>query len=100
LAALAGTRLEVQSSLQHEDGRATGVGSGRSQHVFKVDPNQVRQLGRGECFVIREGRAAQVQIAQAPKPRVILPREEPLPSAATALQPNLVVPPMSDDLRL
>jgi hypothetical protein len=46
-ASLAGTRLEVQSSLQHEDGRATGAGSGRSQHVFAVDPNEVRRLGPG-----------------------------------------------------
>jgi hypothetical protein len=66
LAALAGTKRAVESSLQHEDGRPTGAGSGRSQHVWKVDPNDVRALQPGECFVIRKGRAARIQIARAP----------------------------------
>jgi len=97
LAALAGTRIEVQSSLQHDHGRATGVGSGRSQHVFKVDPNDVRQLRPGECFVIRGGRAARVQIAPAPSgpelpPLVKRPHPRPEPKADTQ--------PPSDDLRL
>lgn len=63
---LAGTRRQVESSWQHEHGAATGSGSGRIQHVFKVDPNEVRGLRPGECFVIREGRAVRVQVAQAP----------------------------------
>jgi hypothetical protein len=101
LASLAGTRIEVQSSLQHLDGLATGVGSGRSQHVFKVDPNAVRRLGPGEAFVIRHGRGARVQIAQAP-PVPALPPLEPEPLAglfAAQLPPRTFQPP-PDDLRL
>jgi hypothetical protein len=99
LAALAGTRREIQSSLQHEDGWATGLGSGRSQHVFKVDPNDVRRLGPGECFVIRKGLAERVQVAQAPRG----PNFEPLPEPdftppPTAAEPEPVAR-MSEELK-
>jgi hypothetical protein len=102
LASLAGTRREVQSSLQHEDGRATGTGSGRSQHVFTVDPNEVRRLGPGEAFVIRHGRGARVQIAQAPP----VPRIPPLVTGRVVLPPRGLFAdpwksePLADDLRL
>jgi len=66
LVELAGTRRQVEASWQHEYGAATGAGSGRVQHVFKVDPNEVRSLRAGECFVIREGSAVRVQVARAP----------------------------------
>lgn len=84
LAALAGTKPEIQSSVQHEDGYATGVGSGRSQHVFKVDPNDVRQLEPGECFLMRKGRAARIQIARAPEG----PPQRPLPAFTPPSAPS------------
>lgn len=64
---LAGTRREVEARWQHEHGAATGAGSGRIQHVFKVDPNEVRGLRPGECFVMREGRAVRAQVGRAPQ---------------------------------
>jgi hypothetical protein len=66
IVALAGTQREIETSLQHERGVATGLGSGRAQHVFKVDPNEVRALEPGSCFVIRRGRAARIRVARAP----------------------------------
>jgi hypothetical protein len=97
LAALAGTKRAVESSLQHEQGRPTGVGSGRSQHVWKVDPNDVRALQPGECFVIRKGRAARVQIARAPDgstqpplPDLVVAGPSPiLPRPTAAIPPDL-----------
>ncbi len=58
--------MVVESSVQHEGGQATGMGSARMQHAFKVDPNEVRALQPGMCFVIGSGRAAKVAIARAP----------------------------------
>lgn len=100
LAALAGTKREIQSSVQHEDGYATGVGSGRLQHVFKVDPNHVRQLDPGECFLIRKGRAALIQIARAPEtpPQRPLPDYEP-PAPSSTPSDASAPEPMDDELR-
>jgi hypothetical protein len=63
---LAGTRREVEWSHQHLDDLTTGLGTGRTQHVYKVDPNKVRQLQPGECYLLRAGQAAAIKIAQAP----------------------------------
>jgi hypothetical protein len=98
LAALAGTKREIQSSLQHEDGWATGVGSGRSQHVFRVDPNEVRRLGQGECFVIRKGLAERVQIAQVPNGPKFKPLPEPDLSPPPAAESEPIVP-ISEELK-
>jgi hypothetical protein len=64
---LAGTRREVEASWQHDRGAATGMGTGRVQHVFNVHPNDVRGLAPGECFVIRSGKAVRLQVARAPQ---------------------------------
>ena len=75
---IAGTRMIVESSVQHEGGQATGMGSARMQHAFKVDPNEVRALRPGMCFVIGSGKAAKVAIARAPgvpeRPLPVLPK--------------------------
>jgi type IV secretory pathway TraG/TraD family ATPase VirD4 len=62
----AGTRLAIESSYQHERGLATDFGSARQQHQLRADPNDVRRLREGMCFVIGSGRAQRVQIAAAP----------------------------------
>jgi Type IV secretion-system coupling protein DNA-binding domain len=59
----AGTRLVVESSLQHQDGLSTDLGSSRQQHQLRADPNDVRRLGEGMCFVLGNGKAQKVQIA-------------------------------------
>jgi len=90
IAALAGTRLEVESSIQHEEGRATGMGSARTQHAYKVPPNEVRALSPGMCFVIGSGKAAKVQVARAPEVEATAlpePTAEPAPPAAVVSEP-------------
>jgi len=94
LVRIAGTRLVVESSLQHDEGQATGLGSARTQHAFKVDPNEVRALQPGMCFVIGSGRAAKVAIARAPAvPEARLPAlperhaQHAAPPAPTPLRP-------------
>jgi Cdc6-like AAA superfamily ATPase len=62
----AGTRLVVESSLQHQDGLSTDLGSSRQQHQLRADPNHVRRLTEGMCFVLGNGRAQKVQIAPTP----------------------------------
>jgi Cdc6-like AAA superfamily ATPase len=62
----AGTRLVVESSLQHQDGLSTDLGSSRQQHQLRADPNDVRRLSEGMCFVLGNGRAQKVQIAPTP----------------------------------
>jgi hypothetical protein len=69
----AGTRLVVESSLQHQDGLSTDLGSSRQQHQLRADPNEVRRLREGMCFVLGNGRAQKVQIAPTP------PLEEEIP---------------------
>ena len=64
---VAGTRLVMETSVQHDHGRATGLGSARLQHAFKVDPNEVRRLPVGVCFAIRSGQAAIVRVTRAPE---------------------------------
>jgi hypothetical protein len=63
----AGTRLVVESSLQHQGGLSTDLGSSRQQHQLRADPNHVRRLREGMCFVLGNGRAQKVQIAPTPR---------------------------------
>ena len=58
----AGTRLAIESSYQHERGLATDFGSARQQHQLRADPNDVRRLREGMCFVIGSGRAQRVRV--------------------------------------
>ena len=63
----AGTKMATEWSLQHERGLSTDVGSTRTQHQLRVDPNDVRRLPPGMGFVIGEGKGQKVQIAAAPR---------------------------------
>ncbi|MCA1656201.1 MAG: hypothetical protein LC713_00525 [Actinobacteria bacterium] len=81
--ALAGTRKVVEYSTQiDEHVGATGAGSARLQHAFKIDPNQVRALQPGQAFIISQGRAMKAQIHRAPQ------INQPLPVAPTAPAPT------------
>jgi len=71
--ALAGTRLGMEYSTQFATEGATGAGSARSQHQFKVDPNKVRALDPGMAFLISRGRAMKIQVPRAPTVRAPLP---------------------------
>ena len=67
VAELAGTIQQVEASVQHQDGEATGMGSARVQHAFRVDMNEAARLQPGEGFLIRQRYAAKVKIKQVGK---------------------------------
>jgi hypothetical protein len=71
--ALAGTRPVVEYSTHYGMDGATGEGSARLQHEFKVDPNHVRALPAGVAFIISRGRAMKAHIEQAPNLTTPLP---------------------------
>jgi conjugal transfer pilus assembly protein TraD len=73
ICALAGTRQRMEYSSHYASEGATGEGSARIQHQFKVDPNKVRALPPGAAYVISRGRAMKVQMLQAPQVRDVLP---------------------------
>jgi conjugal transfer pilus assembly protein TraD len=64
--ALAGTRKTMEYSSHYATEGATGEGSARIQHQFKIDPNKVRALPPGHAYVISRGRAMKIQILRAP----------------------------------
>jgi len=66
ICALAGTRRAVEYSTHFATEGATGEGSARIQHQFKVDPNKVRGLAPGQAYVISRGRAMKIQVLRAP----------------------------------
>jgi hypothetical protein len=70
---LAGTRRVVEYSSHYGMEGATGEGSARVQHQYKVDPNHVRSLAPGVAFIISRGRAMKAQVEQAPVLTAALP---------------------------
>jgi helicase HerA-like protein len=70
---LAGTRRVVEYSSHYGMEGATGEGSARVQHQYKVDPNHVRSLPPGVAFIISRGRAMKAQVEQAPALTAALP---------------------------
>lgn len=62
VAQLAGTVYQIEASIQHEEGQATGVGSARVQHAFRVDMNEAAQLLPGETFLIRQRHAVKLRV--------------------------------------
>jgi len=73
ICALAGTRQRMEYSTHYATQGATGEGSARIQHQYKVDPNKVRALPPGAAYVISRGRAMKIQVLQAPTLSVALP---------------------------
>lgn len=66
VATLAGTILRAESSFQHEEGNATGMGSVRIQDSFKIDMNEAAGLPAGESFLIRQRRTAKFYVRPVP----------------------------------
>jgi len=80
---IAGTRRAVEYSTRYATEGATGEGSARVQHQYKVDPNKVRALPVGHAYVISRGKAMKVAILQSPEMRLELPMRS---SPAGAIQ--------------
>ena len=73
ICALAGTRKTMEYSTHYASEGATGEGSARIQHQFKVDPNKVRALPPGAAYVISRGRSMKVNVLRAAQLRAALP---------------------------
>jgi Helicase HerA, central domain len=71
--ALAGTRKAMEYSTQYATEGATGAGSARIQHQFKIEPNKVRALDPGVAYLISRGRAMKIAVLRAPQERAALP---------------------------
>jgi hypothetical protein len=71
--ALAGTRRAMEYSSHYAEEGATGHGSARIQHQFKVDPNKVRALAPGQAYAISRGRAMKIAVLRAPDLHAHLP---------------------------
>jgi hypothetical protein len=83
--ALAGTRRVIEYSSHYAQGGATGEGSARIQHQYKVDPNHVRSLPPGVAFIISHGHAMKAHIQRAPTLTQPLPESgAPSPSAPSS----------------
>jgi hypothetical protein len=74
---LAGTRRAMEYSTQYATEGATGSGSARIQHQFKIEPNKVRALEPGNAFLISRGKAMKIAVMQAPEMRAALPQITP-----------------------
>jgi hypothetical protein len=64
IAELAGTvtRLEASGTYAGHGLRGLDSGSAREQETYRVQPNELRALGTGECYVIHHGAAARVSV--------------------------------------
>jgi len=76
IVALAGTRLTAERSLAYSPDGATGDGSIRVQHQYRVDPNDVRRLPTGQAWVIARGQAMKLAICPAPNVSDQLPAHD------------------------
>lgn len=64
VASLAGTVIRIEATQQMMGGEHTGLGSGREQHQFNIQPNDVRKLDKGEGFFINSGYACRAKVAR------------------------------------
>ena len=97
---LAGTKYQVEASIQHSEGEATGVGSARIQHAFKVDPNVAGKLRVGQAFIIRQRHQCQVQVAQIGDIPAAPPEQLPRKPANAAQQEDTSPKRQRPDLKL
>jgi hypothetical protein len=82
----------MEYSSQYAPEGATGQGSARIQHQFKVEPNKVRALPAGQVYVISRGKAMKIAVLQAPSCRVPLPAPRHSSGADVAAVPDTEVP--------
>lgn len=79
IATLAGTIKQIESSMQHDEGTATGMGSARLQDTFAISMNEAARLEPGQGFLIRQRFTAKVQVKQIPEIEVEPEEEEVAP---------------------
>ena len=86
---MAGTRYQLESSIQHDEGEATGQGSARIQHAFKVDMNEVAKMSAGEAFLIRNRYACKLKVERILDIPQVAPQE---PVERRAARPTAAAP--------
>ena len=77
VSALAGTILQVEQTLQTEEGAGTSMGTVGARETFAISPNDVAQLGVGESYFIRQRYTKKLLIKQVTN----LPAPPPEPAA-------------------
>lgn len=77
VASLAGTITRIESSIQHDQGEATGKGSGRPQDAFAISMNDVPRLKDGEAYLIRARHAVKLRVAAITAPASAPPERLP-----------------------
>jgi hypothetical protein len=87
IAKLAGTMYQLEGSVQYEQGQATGLGSVRPQHTFKIDMNEAAQLRAGEGFLIRHRQIAKLKIAALDE-AVVAAMQQTTPPEPTPTEPS------------
>ena len=63
LAKAAGTRKAIEVGMQLDEGASTGMSSARMQDQYLIDPNEIRGLHTGECFLLRQGKMAKLKVS-------------------------------------
>ena len=72
----------------------TGKGSSRLEDQYLIDPNEVRALDAGECFLLRQQRAAKLKVSPVaeisftPDAELHLPKGQPQTDSPTATPPE------------
>lgn len=91
VASLAGTITVIESSIQHDQGEATGLGSSRPQHAFAISMNEVPRLKDGEAYLIRARHAVKLQVAAIAAPPPAPPERLPpwpIPTPDPGMEPE------------
>ena len=76
VAELAGTIQQIESSMQHDEGEATGMGSARKQHAFRIDMNEAARLQPGEAFLIRQRYMVKLKVKRIGDVPAVEPQQE------------------------
>jgi hypothetical protein len=84
---VAGTRRVYEFAHQLDGDATTGLGSARLQHQYRVDLDEVRRLGVGQCFAISRGLAMKLQIVPAPSQASL--HEQPMPDTVAGQRGRL-----------
>jgi len=65
-AEVTGTHIVTETSSQREGDQATGVGSDRRNHTFKIHPNSIKEIADGQAFIkVKQARWALVSVAMS-----------------------------------
>jgi len=79
IANIAGTKIAMEKGFQISEAEATGMGTVREQHQFKINPNDVKSLEPGQAFLINSGIACKMNVASIERIEIDRNSVEPRP---------------------